>query len=152
MNIKLPVFLFALLLSLTTFFYSCTSSEKSNAKEETTEIVDEVINEVIDEVSAELEQEREELKKEWDAKIEKMDARLAEIDAKIEAQGEEAPAELKERREAFHKDYTELKADLEKLETNTNTKSGWKKFKTKMKAASEKADKEVDYFFYRLGL
>lgn len=113
MNTKISIFLFALLLSSSTVFYSCTS-EKEKTGEDTAEVVEEAATTDVEEMSAELKKEREELKKEWAAKIEKMDARLAELDAKIAEKGDKSEAELKERREVFHKEYAEFKADVEK--------------------------------------
>ncbi|WP_338763853.1 hypothetical protein WAF17_20555 [Bernardetia sp. ABR2-2B] len=143
MNTKISVFLFALLLSSTTLFSSCSPSERKDAQAEVNEEMTEMNNEIT-EAGNEFEQKRMDWKNEWQNKTDMWDTRLEKLDTKIETLGDAASAEMIQEREELRNEYAEFKTKMENTENITEAE--WAEFKADINQRGEKIATDVDNF------
>ncbi len=121
---KIKFFSLALLLALSTAFYSCTDG--SEADRTTDEMVAEAKKTMAD-VGAELKGESNELAQEFEDAHKKVDARMEAIEEEMKDATEETKASLQKEWDRLDNYRTGLDARMEKV--GDNMESGWKDFK-----------------------
>ncbi len=145
MNIKLSVFLFALLISSSSLFYSCqtTAEKKDEAAEEVVEAKEELA-----EANVEFAKAKQEWQNSINLKIIDWDNRMDKIDAKIEEQGDAISVELRQEHNELKANYQALKTDLE--QTESKTEGEWAEFKADLDKTAGKVFSDINAFFNRI--
>ncbi|WP_273444945.1 hypothetical protein [Neolewinella agarilytica] len=125
---KIKFLSLALLLALSTVFYSC--ADGSDADRAADEMVAETKNTMAD-VGAELKGESNELAREFENIHQKIDVRMEELEAEMEDANEETKARLQKEWDRLDDYRAKLDARMQKV--GDNMESGWKDFKGDVK-------------------